>query len=229
MLSLDCSYEVANDNPIWGESASCGVIFERYRELSAIAVQLDQIEAEHGAAETRPDELDELWQRRLGLVREIVDLPATKIHDAVFKVVLLTSFLADGQLRLALTHQCVEECDRALLVGDETERGLKALEPGLWVACERVRKDLVLAPSDGAAVPESWWRELRDGVWAIARCQALTSVGLKAKGEIFQEVWRFANETDGLGALQMSYLRDFETLASARLHKELPPIRQAGF
>jgi hypothetical protein len=68
------------------------------------------------------------------LVREIVDVPATKIHDAVFKVTLLTSFLADGELRLALTHQCVEDCDRALVVEDETERGLKALEPGLWAA-----------------------------------------------------------------------------------------------
>jgi hypothetical protein len=86
-----------------------------------------------------------------------------------------------------------------------------------------------VAPTDGTAIPESWWRELRDAVWAIARYQALTSVGLKAKGEIFQKVWRFANETDGLGALQMSYMRDFETLASARLHKELRPIRQAGF
>jgi hypothetical protein len=66
-------------------------------------------------------------------------------------------------------------------------------------------------------------------VWAIARYQALTSVGLKAKGEIFQEVWRFPNEADGLGALPMSYMRDFQTLASARLHKELLPIPQAGF
>jgi len=86
-----------------------------------------------------------------------------------------------------------------------------------------------VASTAGAAIRESWWRELRDAVWAIARYQALTSVGLKAKGEVFQEVWRFANETDGLGALQMSYMRDFETLASARLHKELFPIRQAGF
>ena len=67
-----------------------------------------------------------------------------------------------------------------------------------------------MAPTDGTAIPESWWRELRDAVWAIARYQeVLTSVGLKAKGEIFQKVWRFANETDGLGALQMSYMRDF--------------------
>ena len=87
-----------------------------------------------------------------------------------------------------------------------------------------------MASTDGTAIPESWWRELRDAVWAIARYQeVLTSVGLKAKGEIFQKVWRFANETDGLGALQMSYMRDFKTLASARLHKELRPIRQAGF
>ena len=81
-------------------------------------------EVEHGAAETRPHEFDELWQRRLALVREIVDVPTTKTP----------------------------------------RRGL-----------------------------------------------------------------RFANETDGLGVLQMSYMRDFETLTSARLHKELHPIRQAGF
>jgi hypothetical protein len=86
-----------------------------------------------------------------------------------------------------------------------------------------------VAPTDGTAIPESCWRELRDAVWAIARYQALTSVALKAKGKIFQKVWRFANETDGLGVLQMSYMRDFETLASARLHKELRPNRQAGF
>jgi hypothetical protein len=92
-----------------------------------------------------------------------------------------------------------------------------------------VRKDLAVASTDGTAIPESWWSELRDAVWAIARYQALTSVGLNAKGVIFQKVWRFANEIDGLGALQMSYMRDFETLASARLHKELRPIRQAGF
>jgi hypothetical protein len=34
---------------------------------------------------TRPHEFDERRQRRLALVREIVDVPATKIHDAVFR------------------------------------------------------------------------------------------------------------------------------------------------
>jgi hypothetical protein len=82
---------------------------------------------EHGTPETRPHEFDELWQRRLALVREIVDVPATKIHDAVFKVTLLTSFLVDGELRLELTHQCVKDCDRALVVEDEAERCLKTL------------------------------------------------------------------------------------------------------
>ena len=133
------------------------------------------------------------------------------------------------ELRLGLTHLCAEDCDRALVVEDEIERDLKAIEPGSSAACERVRKDLGVAATDGTAVPESWWRESRDAVWAIARYQALTSVGLKAKGEIFQEVWRFPNEIDGLGALQMSYMRDFETLASARLYTEFRPIRQAGF
>jgi len=30
-----------------------------------------------------------------------------------------------------------------------------------------------------------------------------------AKSEIFQEVWCFASETDDLGGLQMSYMKDF--------------------
>jgi hypothetical protein len=228
MLELDRFSEDADEDPLWDDDASRGVIFAGYRELSSIAMRLDRIEAEHGAVETRPHEFDELWQRRLALVREIVNAPATKIRDAMFKMSLLTSFLADGELRLALTCQCVEDCDQALVVEDETERDLKALEPGLWAACERVRKDLAVTPTDGTAIPESWWRELRDAVWAVARHQALTSVGLKAKGEIFHEVWCFASETDGLGALQMSYMRDFKTLASARLHKERLPIPQAG-
>jgi len=56
----------------------------------------------------------------------------------------------------------------------------------------------------------------------------LTSVALKAKEKIFQKVWRFTNKTDDLGALQMSYMRDFEALASVRLDKEFCPIREAG-
>jgi hypothetical protein len=228
MLNLDRFFEDADDDPIGGDNASRGLIFDRYRELSSIAMLLEQIEAQHGAVETRPHEFDELWRRRLVLVRDIVDAPATKIRDAIFKMSLLTWFLADGELRLALTCQCVEDCDQALVVEDGIERDLKALEPGLWAACERVRKDLAAAPTDRTTIPETWWRELRDSVWAIASHHALTSVGLKAKGEIFQEVWCFGSETDGLGALQMSYMTDFRTLASARLRKERLPIPPAG-
>ena len=170
--------------------------------------------------ETRPSEFDDLWQRRLALVRDIVYAPATKIREAVFKTRLLTSFLADGELRLALTSQCVEDCDRALVVEGETDRDFKALEPKLWNACERVRESLAVAPTDGTALPESWWRDLKNGVLAIARHQALTAVGLRAKGEIFHELWLFAEETELWGALQMSYLRDFDALAAARLSDE---------
>ena len=220
MLDLGRFFENADDDAMLGDVGSQSVIFDRYRELTLICTRLDQIGAEHGAVETRPHEFDELWQRRLALVRDIVDAPATKIRDAVFKTRLLTSFLADGELRLALTCQCVEDCDRALVVEGETERGLKALEPDLWNACERVRESLAVAPTDGTALPESWWRELQDGVWAIARHLALTPVGLRAKGEIFHELWLFAEETELWGALQMSYLRDFDALAAARLSDE---------
>ena len=38
--------------------------------------------------------------------------------------------------------------------------------------------------------------------------------------EIFHEIWRFAEETEIWGALQMSYMRDFGALAAARLRDE---------
>lgn len=60
---------------------------------------------------------------------------------------------------------------------------------------------------------------------AIARYEAMTPVGLKAKGEIFQEVLRFASATEGLSALQMSYMQDFRFLAYYRMngrHSSVP-------
>jgi hypothetical protein len=228
MLELDRFLENGDDDLKLAESASGGVIFERYREFSSIAMRLDQIEVEHNAVVTRPHEFGELLERRSALVREIVDAPAPKIRDAIFKMSLLSSFLAGLDLRLVLTRECVEDCDRAVAVEEETERGVKALEPGLWAACERVREHLAAAPTDGNAMPESWFQELRDAVRAIARHQALTAVGLKAKGEIFQVIWGSTDETERLDALQMSYMKDFRALASTRLRKESLPIRQAG-
>jgi hypothetical protein len=227
MLELDRFLENGDNNLILAESASCGVMFDRYRELSSIDTRLDQIEVEHSAVVTRPHEFGELLERRSALVQEIVDAPAPKIGDAIFKMSLLSSLLG-FQVRLALTRECVEECDRTIAVEEETERGVKALEPGLWAACEHVREHLARARAVGTVMPESWSRELRDAVRAIACHQALTSVGLKAKGEVFQEVWSSTDQTERLDALQMSYMRDFRALASARLRKEPPPLRQAG-
>jgi hypothetical protein len=78
------------------------------------------------------------WRQRLSMCRR------PRFTTRSFKVTQLTSFLADGELRLGLTHQRVEDCDQALEVEDETERGLKALEPGFRAPCERVRKDLAV-------------------------------------------------------------------------------------
>jgi hypothetical protein len=128
-----------------------------------------------------------------------------------------------------LTQLCVEDCDRALAVEDEAERCLRHLEPSLWSACQEVRDKLASAASEEDALTESWWRDFRDAVRAIAQYQALTPLGLRAKGEIFHEVWGFASETDSLGALQLSYMRDFSALAAARLdRKDLALLRQAA-
>jgi len=100
----------------------------------------------------------------LALAPEIVDAPATKIHDPVFQREL-TNFIPCGwELRLGLTHPSAEDCDRAFIDEDETERGVKALEPCLWAACEPSSQGLGVAPTDGTAIPESRWRQLRDAV-----------------------------------------------------------------
>jgi hypothetical protein len=63
-----------------------------------------------------------------------------------------------------------------------------ALAGLLWAACERVGKDLAVALTDGAIIPKSWRRELRDTVWAIARDQeVLTSVGLRHRAKYFRK------------------------------------------
>ena len=206
------------------ESNSSGQIFDRCQELSAIAGRLDEIDAQHGDSETPPPEFDELCLRRRQLVREIVDAPAPTIRESVLKTTVISSLLSDGELRLGLTRSCAADCERALGDEGEGEQGLEALEPLLWAACQRVREELAAAPADDEAVRESWLAQLREAILAIAGHQAATSLGLKAKGEIFHELWRVADETEALGALQMSYLSDFRALASARLSDE--PLRQ---
>ena len=197
------------------EPNSSGQIFDRCQELSAIAGRLDEIDAQHGDSETPPPEFDELCLRRQQLVREIVDAPAPTIRESVLKTTVISSLLSDGELRLGLTRSCAADCERALGDEGEGEKGLEALEPLLWAACQRVREELAAAPADDEAVRESWLAQLREAILAIAGHQASTSLGLKAKGEIFHELWRVADETEALGALQMSYLSDFRALASA--------------
>ena len=223
MLRVESLHELAKDNQEWRDECSSGILFNRYREFALIATRLKHLE--ESCADGMDHGIGELWERRRSLVDQIVVASPATIEDAIFKATILSSCLADGELQLGLTSQCVEDCDRLLSVEHETERCLKALEPTLWTACQRVRDELVAGRADAAALTECWWMEFRDSIRAIARHQALTSVGLKAKGEIFQEVSRFANETEGLDALQMSYMRDFGALAFVRLHGVGPSLQ----
>ena len=59
-------------------------------------------------------ELDALWERRSQLARELVDTPAPTIAEIVFKMTIVSSLVSEGEVRLGLTPQCVEECERAL-------------------------------------------------------------------------------------------------------------------
>jgi len=117
MLGLDRFFEDADDDPISAESASRGVIFDRYREFSALARRLEADEKSLGMA-THSQELEALWERRSQLARELVDTPAPAIPDVVFKMTIVSSLVEDGEVRLGLTQQCVEglcHVDRSLL------------------------------------------------------------------------------------------------------------------
>jgi hypothetical protein len=121
MLDLDRFFESADDDPMSGENASCGVIFDRYREFSALARRLEADEKSLGM-ETHSQELEALWERRSQLARELVDTPAPAIADVVFKMTIVSSLVAEGEVRLGLTQQCVEECERALAVETVAEQ-----------------------------------------------------------------------------------------------------------
>jgi hypothetical protein len=219
MLELDRFFEDADDDPISAESASRGVIFDRYREFSALAQRLEADEKRLGM-ETHSQELEALWERRSQLARKLVDTPAAAIADVVFKMSIVSSLVAEGEVRLGLTQQCVEECERALEVETVAEQGFIALEPALWSSCQQILKRLAVAATEDFEFSEAWWEEVREGVRATACHQAQTPVGLRAKGEIFREIWRFAEETEQWSALQISYLRDFDALAAARLRDD---------
>src|SRR5208337_4388270 len=70
--------------------------------------------------------------------KRIVEAAASTIEDVVLKVAMTASLLLEGDLRVGLTPQCLEECDRALAQKGDGEQCLKALESELWAFCERV-------------------------------------------------------------------------------------------
>jgi hypothetical protein len=219
MLDLNRSFENADDDPMSGDNAPSGVIFDRYREYSALARRLETEETSFGT-ETHSQELEALWERRSRLARELVDTPAPAIADVVFKMTIVSSLVAEGEVRLGLTQQCVEECERVLPVETVGEQVFMALEPALWSSCQQILQRLVAAAVEDFEFSEAWWDEVREGVRATACHQAQTPVGLRAKAEIFREIWRFAEETEQWGALQMSYMRDFAALVAARLRDD---------
>jgi hypothetical protein len=219
MLGPDRFFENADDDPMSGDNAPYGVIFDRYRDYLALVKRLEADETSLGT-ETHSQELEASWERRSQLARELVDTPAPAIADVVFKMTIVSSLVAEGEVRLGLTQQCVEECERVLPVETVGEQGFMALEPALWNSCQRILQRLVAAAAADFECSEAWWDEVREGVRATACHKAQTPVGLRAKAEIFQEIWHFAEETEQWGALQMSYMRDFCALAAARLRDE---------
>jgi hypothetical protein len=116
-----------------------------------------------------------------------------------------------------LTPQCLRDCDRALAVDGEDEQCVKTLEPDLWTACLRVREQIAEADDDTETLGLTWWRDLHNLVSEIAGYEAMTRAGLRAKGQVFQDLFDFASLIDGLSALQISYVLDFGNLAYRRL------------
>jgi len=218
MPELDRFLENVDDDLISAESASRRAIFERYREFSALAKRLDANEI--AGMEMHPQVVEALWERRSQLARELVDTPAPAIADVVFKMTIVSSLVEDGEVRLGLTPQCMAECERALAVETGSEECFKALEPALWGSWQQIRQKLAAAAAEGFEFSEAWWEEFREGVHAAVCQEARTPVGLRAKGEIFREIWLFVEEAEEWSALQTSYMRDFGALAAPRLHSE---------
>jgi hypothetical protein len=200
-------------------------VWKKCHEFSALASQLDILEAKAkmGLCEPRPEDLDKLWRERVVLANEIVDVAAPTIDEAIFKVTIAKSLLSGGEVPVALTPQCLADCDRVLSGEGDREQCVKALEPDLWAACSRVRERISEAAEDAEALGAGWWRDLEELVRAIADQEAMTRAGLRTKGQIFEELLAFASVMDGLKALQMSYLRDFGYLAYRRVYGKDAP------
>jgi hypothetical protein len=193
--------------------------WERWCEFAVVVSRLNQLEAEAatGNGEESTEEINELWRKRAEIATEIVDAAVATVEEAIFKVTVTASLLSEGEMRVILTPQCLEDCDRALGGDAGGEQCVKTLEPSLWSACFRVREQIAEVDEDAETLGLIWWRDLQNLVREITGYEAMTRAGLRAKGQVFQDLFDFASLMDGLRALQMSYVRDFENLAYRRL------------
>src|SRR5271157_5536151 len=223
-----------------------GAVWRSCYEYAVVASHLKRVEATEGNSD-QDEDIEALWRKRAELAKGIVDADAPTIQDVLMKVAMTASLLSEGELRVGLTPQCLEECDRALAQDGDGEQSLKALEPKLWALCQRVQEQTAALearwdcveqsedaggsndPCDGFSLASAW-DELHELVWSVARYETMTAVGLRAKGKMFSDLLAFFSAMDGLFALQDSYLRDFDHLAYRRLYgKDSPmPRRSVG-
>jgi hypothetical protein len=154
------------------------------------------------------------------LARELIDTPAPTIADVVFKMTIVSLLVENEDVSMGLTPQCVEECEAALGVETGSEDSFRTLEPALWSSHQQIRQRLAATGAEDFEFSEEWLAEVLESIRAVACQEARTAMGLRAKGEIFREIWLFAEEMEFWGALQISYIRDFGVLASARLRFE---------
>jgi hypothetical protein len=185
---------------------------ERFEQFSSIVLRI-RLEFESPQQRQLTRQVEDLWKRRWILVREIVATPAVTIEDARLKAAIVSSLISNGELRIGLTSQCVEDYDRVIAANSRPVSGLDAPEPRLWSGYQRIRDAIVIATSHQSALEDSWWREFTTELRAIAGYEAKTSFGFSLKGKVLQEVLQFASEADGLIELQLSYLQDFEVFA----------------
>ena len=193
-----------------------------------VVSRLNQLEGEAptGDGEEPTEEINQLRRERADLATEIVDTAVATVEEAIFKSTVTASLLSDGEIQVILTPQCLEDCDRALAF-DDGAQCVKALEPDLWTACLRVREQIAEADEDAETLGMTWWRDLQNLVAEIADYEATTRAGLSAKGQVFRDLFDFASLMDCLGALQISYVRDFGNLAYRRLRDgDLLPTRR---
>jgi len=219
-----------NHGPVW---RSC-------YEYAVVTSRLKRVEATEGRS-GQDEDIEALWRKRAEFVKGIVDAAAPTIQDLLLKVAVTTSLLSEGEVGVVLTLQFLEDCDRALAQEGDAEQCLKALEPELWALCQRVEQQTAALearwdcvehraeegrsndPRDRHSLAAAW-DELNESVWSVARYEAMTTIGLRAKGKIFIDLMAFFTDMDGLFALQDSYLRDFDHLAHRRLNEKDSPL-----